>query len=214
MTAKAKYLFDLDFAAGADSARKPMTPAEADAKLAEAESQGYRNGFAAAEQEGIATTARRAAVALEQIGNALGEMARDLTAIELKMEADAIELAAAIARKLAPELLAREPFTEIAALATECLKQLAAAPHVIVRVNDSLHDTARDQLEQIARDRGFQGRVVVIAEPDIAIGDCRIEWADGGVIRDQAKTDLAIGTVIGRYLDARHTAAELGDSRQ
>jgi len=48
---------------------------------------------------------------------------------------------------------------------------------------------------------------VVIAEPEIAAGDCKIEWADGGVVRDAAKTDRAIGNAIGRYLGARQTAA-------
>ena len=85
-----------------------------------------------------------------------------------------------------------EPFTEIAALATECLKHLAAAPHVVVRVNDSLHEIARARLDEIARARGFEGRLMVVAEPEIAVGDCKIEWADGGVVRNAAKTDLAI----------------------
>ena len=35
--------------------------------------------------------------------------------------------------------------------------------------------------------RGFEGRLVVLAEPEIAPGDCRIEWADGGVVRDQRR---------------------------
>ena len=81
-----------------------------------------------------------------------------------------------------------------------------------MRVNDSLHEMARDHLDDIARSRGFAGRVVVVAEPEIATGDCRIEWADGGVVRDTAKTDRAIAEAIGRYLGARQTAAmpELG----
>jgi flagellar assembly protein FliH len=54
---------------------------------------------------------------------------------------------------------------------------------------------------------------MVVAEPEIAVGDCKIEWADGGVVRDAAKTDLAIGNAIGRYLGARQSTAmpELGD---
>ena len=98
------------------------------------------------------------------------------------------------------------------ALATDCFKQLTTAPHVVVRVNDALHDTARTQLDEIARTRGFEGRLVVVAEAEIAVGDCKIEWADGGIIRNTAKTDIAIGNTIGRYLGARQTAAmpELG----
>src|SRR6187455_3518630 len=43
------------------------------------------------------------------------------------------------------------------------IKQLSHAPHVVVRVNDALHETARNRLDEIARTRGFEGRLVVIA---------------------------------------------------
>jgi flagellar assembly protein FliH len=155
-------------------------------------------------------------VAFEQIGDALGSLVRGLAEIERRLETEAIELAVAIARKLAPELVAREPLAEISALARECFGQLSTAPHVVVRVSDALHESARARLEDIARAQGFEGRLVVVAEPEIASGDCRFEWADGGVVRNMAKTEIAIGNAIGRYLGARQSAAipELGDIMQ
>src|SRR3954447_11672680 len=207
MAAQAKYLFDQDFAPDAKAAEKAMAPEELALALAEAESKGYRDGFAAAEKEGTAVATHRMATAFEQIGDALASMARGLATIEERLEAESVELAAAIARKLAPELVLREPVTEIAALATECLKHLSASPHVVVRVNDALHEIARARLDEIAHGRGFEGRLMVLADPEIAIGDCKIEWADGGVVRNAAKIDLAIGNAIGRYLGARPTAA-------
>ena len=212
MAGQAKYMFDQDFAPDAVTGEKPIAMAEHAILLSEAESKGFRDGFAAAELEGTAVAARRTAVAFEQIGDTLDRLARGLAAVEQRLETEAVELAVAIARKLAPELVLREPFAEIAALATECLKQLSTAPHVVIRVNDALLETASTQLTDIARTRGFEGRLVVLAEPELAVGDCKIEWADGGVIRDQAKTDLTIGNAIGRYLEARQTAAvpELG----
>jgi flagellar assembly protein FliH len=207
MAAQAKYMFDQDFAPDAVTGEKPIAMAEHAIKLAEAESKGFRDGFAAAELEGTAVAARRTAVAFEQIGDTLERLARGLAAVEQRLEIDAVELAATIARKLAPELMLREPFAEIAALATECLKQLSTAPHVVIRVNDALLETASTQLADIARTRGFEGRLVVLAEAELAVGDCKIEWADGGVVRNAAKTDLAIGNAIGRYLGARQAAA-------
>jgi len=50
---------------------------------------------------------------------------------------------------------------------------------------------------------GFEGRLVVLAEPDIALGDCRIEWADGGVKRDSAATQAAIADAVARYIAGR-----------
>ena len=213
MTAKAKFLFDQDFAPGAAAAERPVAAAEHALMLARAESKGFRDGFEAAEKEATVIAARRTAAAFERVADTIEQFARSIVAVEQRIEAEAIELAVAIAQKLAPELVLREPFGEIAALVTECFRQLASSPHIIVRVNDALHETARERLNEIARTRGFEGRLVVIAEPEIAVGDCKIEWADGGVVRDQAKIDAAISTAIGRYLGTRPSAVmpELGD---
>src|SRR3954454_19695176 len=123
MATQAKYLFDQDFATG----DKAVAPSEHAILLGEAESKGFRDGFAAAEKEGTAVAARRTAVALEQIGDALDRLGRGLGAIEQRLETESVELAVAFARKLAPELMLRQPFAEIAALATDCFKQLASA---------------------------------------------------------------------------------------
>ncbi len=207
VASKAKFLFENDFAADANPAERPVAPAEHALKLAEAESRGFADGFAQAEKEGTAEAARRTAIAFEQIGDALDRLARGLDTVERRLIGEAVEVAVAVGRKLAPELIAREPFAEIAALATECFAQLATTPHVAVRVNDTLLDTAREQLEEMARARGFAGRVVVLAEPDIAAGDCRIEWADGGVIRTQATIEEAIAQAVTRYVTGCSTAA-------
>ena len=61
-----------------------------------------------------------------------------------------------------PSSIAREPFAEIAALATDCFRQLVAAPHVVVRVNDALHETrAASSSTRSPAPRGFEGRLVV-----------------------------------------------------
>ena len=204
---RAKFMFDADFAAGGGAAERPIAPAEHALKLAEAESKGFRDGYAAAEAERVAEAERRTAAAFEQIGDGIDRLARSLTAVEARLEAETVDVAVAVGRKLAPELIARQPFEEIAVLATECFKQLVASPHIAVRVNDTLQQTARERLEAIARDRGFAGRLIVIAEPDIAAGDCRIDWADGGLVRDRAATEAAIAEAVRRYLAVGQGAA-------
>lgn len=215
MTAPAKFLFNADFAPfTANAAEPPIPPAEHAAKLAEAESNGYRKGFADAAAEAAAEGPRRNAAALERIAAAAEQLTGSLAAVEAKLEAEAVEVAVAVARKLAAELVAREPMAEIVALARDCFRHLVAAPHVVVRVNEALHEFARDQIERIARERGFEGRLVVLAEPDIALGDCRIEWADGGRIRDRAAIDATIGDLVSRYLAARRPTASTASGEQ
>ena len=92
---------------------------------------------------------------------------------------------------------------KIAALASGCFKELITAPHIAVRVNDALYAAAKEQLDAIVRANSFEGRLVVLAEPDIAIGDCRIEWADGGINRDSASTEAVIADAVTGYVGAR-----------
>ena len=205
MRATAKYLFDLDFGNG-DAA--PMIAwAEHTAKLADAEAAGYRNGMAVAEAQALNDSGRLSALAMERLASAFTGFAQALHAVEAKLEAEAVEVAVAVGRKLAPALIAHEPLAEIAALAGDCFRQIVAAPHVVVRVNDALYAAARDRLEELLHASGFEGRLVVLAEPDIAVGDCKIEWADGGVTRDRAATEAAITQAVNRYIAARTGAA-------
>src|SRR5581483_9712300 len=96
----------------------------------------------------------------------------------------------------------------IAALVTDCLRHLNAAPHVVVRVADPIYPQAREKLDAIAQDLGFAGRLVIMAEPDMKPDDCRIEWADGGLTRDRATVEAAISETVGRYLAARSKNAQ------
>ncbi len=207
MNAPAKYLFDHDFAP-MQKAATTISLAEHTTLLGEAETRGYRNGFQAAEAEMKAETARRLAIALEQIADMLGIMAQGLKGIEARLEAEAVDVAHAVASKLAPALIAREPLAEINALAVDAFRQLLASPHVVVRVSDKIYDAAREKMEEISRQTGFEGRLVMLGEPDIAEGDCRIEWADGGVIRDRAAAQSLITETVNRFIAARRKSAD------
>jgi flagellar assembly protein FliH len=203
MNAPAKFLFEDDFAANAKPAKPMVSLAAHQSALARAEEDGHRNGMAAAE----AQIAGRTAAACDRIAQGLAALTQSLGGIEARLEAESVEVALAVARKLAPELIAAEPFTEIAALAASCFRQLIAAPHVVVRIAESIYQAAHQRLEEIARMHGFEGRLVVLAEPGMALGDCRIEWADGGLSRDRASTEAAIGEAVARYVAARRGAA-------
>jgi flagellar assembly protein FliH len=48
--------------------------------------------------------------------------------------------------------------------------------------------------------------LVILAEPAIATGDCRIEWADGGVVLERAAIEAKINELVGRYMASRHQA--------
>jgi flagellar assembly protein FliH len=194
MKATAKYLFDEDFSAGG---KPTITLVEHERRRADAESQAYRNGFAAGEAKAQQEAAEHIAVALGLIADGMDKLHRALTGSE------AVEVAVAVAGKLAPELIACQPFAEISALATDCFQHLVKTPHVVVHIGSEIHETAKEKLEEIARARGFEGRLMVLADDSLAPGDCRIEWADGGVKRDEATTRAVIDDAVARYVAAR-----------
>jgi flagellar assembly protein FliH len=204
MGAPVKFLFEDDFAGGGAAAKPVIALAQHEAQLAQAQAEAYRNGLAAAEVriEG------RTADACDRIAQGIAALTQRLSAIEARLEAESVEVAFAVARKLAPETIAAEPFAEIAALASDCFRQLVAAPHVVVRIAEPIYEQARTRLEEIARMQGFEGRLVILAEPGMALGDCRIEWADGGVIRDQVATAAAVDEMVSRYISARNAPAQ------
>ena len=204
MKATAKYLFDEDFASG----EKPtITMVEHERRRADAESQAYRTGFEAGQEQAHQEAAQRIAAALAVIADGLSRLDGALTAIETRLEIEAVEVAVAVAAKLAPALIAREPFAEISALATESFHHLVSTPHVAVRVGPDIYDTAKEKIEEIARARGFEGRLAVTSDESLAPGDCRIEWAAGGINRNPAATASAVDEMVGRYISARSAPA-------
>ena len=198
MKATAKYMFDEDFSSGEKA--PTITLVEAERRRVDAESLAYRKGFAAGQEQ-----AQNGALGL--IADGMGRLDKALAGIEARLETEAVEVAVAVAGKLAPELIAREPFAEISALATESFNHLVKAPHVVVHIGAEAFEPAKITLEEIAGARGFEGRLVVLSDPAMAPGDCRIEWADGGVARDRAATLATIDDVVARYVAARTSSA-------
>lgn len=205
MAAPAKFLFDLDFSnpsARGDTANA----AEVARKVAEAEARGSRNGYAAGQADAAAETVRRNAMALEAIAQSIGGIAAQLGRVEARIETEAVSVAVAVAQKLCAELTSREPLAELTALMADCLRHLVSTPHLVVRVNDALYDDARSRIEMLAKQSGFEGRLVILSDPDIHGGDCKLEWADGGVAIDRTATEAKIAELVGRYMASRNVA--------
>ena len=203
MTAPAKFLFDMDFSAPDKTRERPATPSEIAQKIASAEARAYRDGYDTAQREAKAESDRRTALALEEIAIGIQGIATRFSGIETRMETEAVDVAVAVARKLCSELISGEPLVEISRLVSDCFSHLVSTPHLVVRINDSLYDAARERIERLAKQSGFAGRLVILAEPEIANGDCRIEWADGGVVLERAAIEAKINELVGRYTASR-----------
>jgi flagellar assembly protein FliH len=207
MTA-AKFIFQREFPATADrmvplETREPtLKVSEHEALLAAAVGSARQDAFLMGKQEAEKEQAARLAEAMEQVARMLDLLRTDLDSIQASASQEAIHFAHAFGQRLAGKLLDAVPLTLIEQTARAIFDDLRGQPHVAVRLSPDLVDAARDRLVAIAREKGFEGKLIVMGEPEIPPGDVRIEWADGGIIRDRAQAEQTVAAGVERALAA------------
>jgi flagellar assembly protein FliH len=200
--APAKFTFDLDLGRREEKNRL-LSESAMSALLTDARTAGFAEGFAAGEQGVNAKAAKQLATAAAALGERVAAMAASLDDTRKSTLADAVDLAASIAKKLASSLLAVQPTAEIEALIAECLTSLEGVPHLVIRCHTDLADAVRELATERIQTSGFSGRLVVMGDPEIGLGDCRLEWVDGGLVRDAATLTAEIDRRIAAFLAAR-----------
>lgn len=202
MAAPAKFTFDLDLGHRQERSSVLSDSAMA-AMLAAARAEGVSQGLAEGERSATVKAAQRLVAAAEALANHTAALSAALDDNRQQTLGEAVDLAATIGRKLAAHLLSREPTAEIEALIVECLASLDGVPHLVIRCHPELADSIREiALTRIAAS-GFTGRLVVLGDPDRALGDAKLEWVDGGLVRDQAALEAEIDRRITQFLATR-----------
>lgn len=194
MSSAAPFLFNTDFRK--DRRAKGPTDAEMGESRARAHAEGHAEGYAAAKAEMdaqlivLATQLQAQADAL-----ILAEEER-----ALMQEEAAAQLAVTLARRICGAALAQKPLAEIEAAARACIIHARSAPHLAIRVAESMVAEVDRLFARIARETGYAGKVVVLAEPDMMPAEARMEWADGGLVIDPAAREAAIDMAVSRAL--------------
>jgi len=208
MAQPARFTFDLDM--GHKTRSAPAKPAVATMPedlvaelVAQARSEAYAEGMAAGERNATAMAAQTLASAAATLATQTTEMAVALDEATTQAQREAIELAARIGRKLAMHLLARFPTAELDSLIAECMQSLGSVPHLVVRCHPSIADGIRDIATAHMQTSGFSGRLVVLGDPEQRVGDGKLEWVDGGLVRDIGAVSKDIDKKISAYLAAR-----------
>ncbi|WP_417584445.1 hypothetical protein [Pelagibacterium sp.] len=208
MSVAHKFTFDLDLA-HKPPANKVMAEHEFEQMVAAAREEGYRQGLAAGQSSVESQSAAALAKSAEKLAGQVAAMVETIQDYEKRHLEQSVGLAGSVGRKLAAHLIAREPQTELAALLSECMASLEAAPHLVIRCHPGLCDAIKAIAEERMKMSGFAGRLIVMGDPEISMGDGRLEWADGGLVRDINSISSEINTRISAYLAAR--GAEQGD---
>ncbi len=183
-----KFTFDRSFdhqsagAAARPPERKPvtLTPEQLDALKKAA----WDDGFAAGRAAGADEHGRALLSMLGRIDERLGQFAGRMGEIREEQEARLRQMVLAIARKLLPDFLAKHGLQEIETMLTEVIGDMMHEPRLVVRVHESQFDAVNARVHEITVQKAYAGKVVLLADAELAPGDCRVEWADGGMERN------------------------------
>ena len=197
-----KFTFDTEFQGQedrrSDAARsrqkQTLTMEELERLQAEAHAAGADNARA------------RAADALDRTIAALTiaiRAALDTSHAEIEaLRDEAARLALAMARKIAPAALAALPAGDVENALRQAMHQAIGEPRITLRAAPNVVEALEARIEAIAHEEGYEGRVMLAADPAMSGADCRIEWRGGGAERSEAVIEEALTALIARRFSA------------
>lgn len=204
--ATAKFTFDTEFRGASDVAsdaararqKKTMTIEEIETMRADAQAEGTQAASVRA-AENIEQTAAALVAALR---TALDRSHAEIEALR----AEAAALALAAAKKIAPAALAALPAGDVENALREAMHQAIGEPRITLRAAPDVIAALESKIEAIAHEEGYDGRVILAADPAITGADCRIEWRGGGSERSEAAIEAALDALIARRFSTLKTS--------
>ena len=216
MASYRKYMFDLDFdehrphpqemqveaEEPEDEAEPepPPPPTFTEEELAMARDLAFEEGRQAGFSEANEQIERQTQATLAALSDQMATVFRQAEdAADVNARA-AVRVAQAVLKKMLPAACETHAFDEVTRVVEEIVGHILDEPRIIVKVAEPLVEGVREKLEAAVQAHGFEGRVVVQADPRLSVGDARVEWADGGAERDQARLWSEIESTVDRAL--------------
>jgi len=197
-TSASKFTFDTEFRAERDVISE-AAKARRKTVLSNEEIEAMR---AQARQEGLESGQVRAAETINQTIAALVIAVRaalDQSHAEIEVLRDeATALAFAAAKKIAPAALSALPAGDVEAALRGAMHQAIGEPRITLRTAPEVAAALESRITAIAHEEGYDGRVMLAADPAFHGADCRIEWRGGGSERSEAAIEAALDALIGR----------------
>jgi len=180
-----------------------FTQAELDAARAD----GIANGHSTALAEAAQSLEARIASAVEGLTQAVDRLAEERGRVEAEVERCAVALVRTVLQRAVPALAAKDPLEELEAFVTRILGEAFDEPRIVLRVSDALFEPVKSRLPDLSQAAGYSGKLVLLADPALAEGDGRLEWADGGAERDTAQMLAELDDILARSPSASSPVA-------
>jgi len=191
-----KYHFDTPF--GEEGRQRSEQHQQ---QLQQAREEGRQQGFEEGRVQARNDLEAQIVQQMERMLAACQALAEQRADLQKQEERRAARIAHAIASRLAPTLLAHQPLNEIEALVADCLDGCRRESRIVVRVADEMVEPLKERLEVLKGRSSFAGQIVLLGEPEMTRGDCRVEWPDGGAERDVSALEDRIADAVERFVN-------------
>lgn len=178
---KKKFLFDKhDFDKERAEVEKPaFTEEQLILAKMQAHSQGKTEGLKEARQ----AQEEQILKCLQQIGARCEALVAAEDRRDLEQMVSATRLAMRVAHKLLPQFAQRFSLHEIERVILQAIETRRDEPRIAIIVPGVHLEPLREKIDALALEKGYAGKIILIADDNLAGTDVRVEWADGGAER-------------------------------
>jgi flagellar assembly protein FliH len=196
-TAPRKFMFDKSFdqMGQARPQERPSVTLRPE-QLDQIKKECFDSGFAAGQKANGEEQALRQASTLTRVEEQLTRVVQNMQLLHTQHDKQLRSIILAVIRKVLPSFMAKQGLDEIQTMIADIMGEMGHEPRLVVRVNEAQFDAISTKVNDIATQKAYPGKVVVLADAEIASGDCRIEWADGGIERKASETVKTVETIV------------------
>lgn len=149
--------------------------------------QAQEQAFALGKAEGIQETRQQQEEHITTILNKALNLSEALSQAENRREAEklieSITLTMRVLRKLLPKFAAQYSLHEIEQVILQEVSARKDEPRIAVTVPAVHLEALKARIDAVTIEKGYAGKVILLADDMLAQTDCRVEWADGGAER-------------------------------
>lgn len=205
-----KFLFDAhDFDKTGPS---PDDPVYTEDQLVVAKTQSFEQGKTEGQQAASQSIAQETAQCLQKAITLLEKLILAEERRELDQMAQTVRLTARVTAKLLPQFAQKYALDEIERVIVEAVEARRDEPRIAITVSTLHLDELKEKIDGLAMEKGYGGKVILIADDNLAHTDVRVEWADGGAERVYERIYAQIETEFAKAIDAIESTGEKADN--
>lgn len=180
---------------------EPPAPTFSAEELQAAKAQAWQEGRDAGYSDAIAEREAMVTTQLESLSAQISGIFVHQDVSNEHIALDASETAISLLKRLLPHYSEQHGTEEIKAALAACMEQLTAQSRVTISVPEAQEETLKPHIEAVAARSGYDGRLIIIKDPDLGPAEVVARWDGGGMDRlDQTVWD-AVETILQRARD-------------